>query len=359
MKKVILLDSSYPINSRNVRILDSLKKNFNVGYITWKRDGKELLDETYKSKVYIKKSTYGNRIKKALYLMGYYRFLLKNIKELNPDVVIASHWEMLLIASIAKSKNNYKLIYENLDMPDSKSEIVKWVINNIELYALRNTDAVILASRFFKPFYKKDKYLIYENYPLKPQSHLDSNYSIRNNLKEIAFIGNIRHYEVLINLIKASQESQIVISLYGGGPSEKKLKYYCEKNNITNVKFNGSYNFADISCIYERVDYVWAAYPNESFNVKHAISNKFFEVMAYNKIGLFSKNTKLGEFVENNNLGLVIDPYDINSITKCINKLKDDKLISQIRFNILEHTKKEEIFWESNQIRLINFVEDV
>ena len=34
---------------------------------------------------------------------------------------------------------------------------------------------------------------------------------------------------------------------------------------------------------------VWAAYPNKDYNVKYAISNKFFESLVYEKPTFFSK----------------------------------------------------------------------
>lgn len=354
MKRLCLLDTSYPINTRNIRLLESLKENYKIDYITWNRDESEIINDGFKAKVYVKKSKYGNKFLKAIKLIGFFNFIKSNIKSDRPDIVIASHWDMLFICYLLKFKYNFKLVYDNLDMPDSKSKILRILITLLERLCTKKVDGIILASRFFKKFYTNTNYLIYENYTFMNNTHL----SVPKNSvpKNIAFLGNVRHFELLKNLALAFKNNKNYnIHIYGSGIVKDKLEKYCFSNQINNINFYGKYNYNDIETIYTKIDYVWAAYPNQSFNVKYAISNKFFEVISQNKIGIYSNNTELGDFVKFNKIGIVVDPYSIESIRKEIFSLEKNDAIQQILTNLTGFKSKENVLWKEHEFKLLNF----
>ncbi|AKL93661.1 glycosyl transferases group 1 [Clostridium aceticum] len=358
MKKVFLIDSSYPINSRNQRILESLDKKFEVGYVTWNRENSNLISEKFKSKIYNKKSRYGNKVLKAVKLYGFFKFIKSSIREEKPDIVIASHWDMLVLAAIIKGKYKFNLVYENLDMPDSKNVLIRKILRSFEKLSLKKVDGIILASRFFKDYYAGENCLVYENYTLMKKD-IKYNSDLKKK-KTIAFIGNVRHFDILKNLFLAfKNDTSYEIHIYGSGIVKVKLEEFCESNKISNAIFHGAYLYKDIPKIYSMVDYVWAAYPNKSFNVVHAISNKFFEVIAFNKIGIFSNETNLGKLVSSSGIGIVVNPYSIESIRNEIIKLEKNESAKKIIHNIDAFKKGESVYWKDYEGKLTGFIEEL
>ncbi|MGI2327656.1 glycosyltransferase [Planococcus sp. YIM B11945] len=359
MKKILLLDSSYPLNSRNTRLLKTLEKNYEVSFITWNRDESVIEDNEFENRIFNKKSLYGNKKSKLLNLLSYYKFIKKEIRAKKPDILITSHWDMFFIGSLLKTKKNYKIIYENLDIPESKNRIVEIFLKKVEKFFLKNADGMIVASRFFVEKYSFKNTLIYENYPYK--------YNLLENKKEvfsggkrtIAYIGTVRYFEVFKNFILAfANDSNINMMIYGGGPDEEKAKKFCEKNSILNIKFNGPYNYKNVNSFYNQTDLVWAAYPSDSENVKFAISNKFFETLSYKTVGIFSEKTALGDLVKKENIGLVVNPYDPVSIRSVVSNvmIKD---LENIKENITEYTQWGNIFWEDNENRLLYYIKEI
>ncbi len=147
MKKVIFLDSSYPINSRNERIIKVINKDHHVKVITWNRTKDTITNTDYQ--IFNRIAPYGSRFKKLKYMFQYYSFIKKEILSFKPEIVIASNWDMLFLASFIKKKFHFNLIYENRDMISTSNSLVKYSLEAIERISLKNVDSMILASRFF------------------------------------------------------------------------------------------------------------------------------------------------------------------------------------------------------------------
>jgi hypothetical protein len=359
--KIFLLDSSIPINSRNTRIIESLKRYFDASYISWDRSSEKSSLNQSGNFIYYKKSEYGNKRKKIFNLFFYFTYVYSVFKKNKADVLIASHWDMLVIGALLKRKFGYKLVYENLDLPDHENILIKKLLLTIERKCLKNTNGVIFASRFFEKEYNIKKSLVFENYPNKYTSHItNKEFQLNNtNQKRIAFIGTIRYKEILKNFINAfANNSQYAIDFYGDGPDKKNVEKFCKENDFKNIKFHGKYEYKKVSHLYQNTDFVWAAYPSQSYNVKHAIPNKFFESIIQNKIGIFSKETNLGDYVSINGLGVVVNPYDSESIFNEIHKI-DSKSIDIIGNNIERYKCENSLYWEENEKRLYEFIKDI
>lgn len=360
-KKFILVETSYPINSRNLRLIDSLKEKFgfdNVKYIAWNRDGSEITDKDSNNYIFCRQSPFGDRISKLKNLWAFRRFLRKSLNHFSPDVIIASHWDSLVLcASLIKKRQS--LIYENLDMPTG-NKIVFHSLRVIERMALKRTDAISYASRFYQSYYKwfKGKHFILENkvpeslaIPIKHTTEGD-------NTLTIAFNGGLRYAEIFKNLFNAIGDLEgVKMDIYGGNSGQGNLimRYAEGKNNIT---FQGAYNYEEIPDIYSKMDIVWAVYPANNFNVKYAISNKYHESIFYGVPGVFAKNTKLGELVENNNAGYQVDGYSIDDIKALIIKIRDNKKaeIEEKRYNMKYHLSEDRKNWTETVSFLLDYL---
>lgn len=325
--EIILLDSSYPINSRNLRIVEYLDVNDDVLVITWNRQG-TFTTNSDKYRIFSKKSSYGNKIKKLFYIPQYYKFVKQNIYKYNPKIVIASNWDMLVIASLIKCFHKFKLIYENRDMVTSKYNIIKLILSIIEKKALRNTDCIIMASRFYSENYSyyNNEQIVLEN---KVPSNIKKDIKKKSDKFRISFIGTVRFYDILVNLIKATSNIAFIeIGIYGSGPDLKRIEKYIISYNVNNAKIYGEFLYKDIGSIYANTDLVWSVYPNtDSSNKKYVVPNKYFESIYFETPGIFPQNTKVAELITELNIGYVVDPYscqEIRALIKYICNNSDD-----------------------------------
>lgn len=247
------------------------------------------------------------------------------------------------------------MIYENLDIPTAASLGVRKILEQIEKWALKRTDAIVFASRFFAPLYasfSREKFVL-ENKPLQiyPSPPVVKN---TENIV-ISYIGLVRYADILRNLIDAVRgRKNVFLYLHGEGQDLSELKKYAQ--DCSNVEFTGRYEGSELPRLYAGADLVWAAYPNKDYNVKYAISNKFHESIAYHVPCVYAKETLLGDFVSEKNIGYVVDPYnvaDINCIIDYVLEHRDDLLVKR---QALKRYEGQEMGWNEQFQPIIEYL---
>ncbi|MBW8686446.1 glycosyltransferase [Chitinophaga rhizophila] len=355
MIKILLIDSTYPINTRNERILSSLKKLLgeaaDVRLLVWNRDASEVAVSGFHTYVYNEAAAYGNALAKLLKLKGFGDYIRNVNKEFKPDYIIASHWEVLLLASRVTGKGQH-LIYENLDMPTAGNPLVLKVLQAIERRSLKKTSAIIHASRFYPDKYRffPGKQILVENRPQRAAVTATDVQTIVEGRLKVAFIGILRYFDVLKNLIDAAENLPVDILFYGDGPDMGRLREYTTGKEY--VQFFGRYKYEEIAGIYASVDLIWAVYPSDDYNVKYAISNKFFESMMLNKPAVFAENTELGKMVLSKGTGFAVNPYDKTAIRELLQHVTSDlSRLNAMNQNIAASGEK--LYWEDEDQRLL------
>ncbi|KDE71241.1 glycosyltransferase family 1 [Fusobacterium necrophorum BFTR-2] len=352
MKTILFIEGIYPINSRSQRIISTLGQEYSVRVVSWDRNNlKEKKEDCF---IYSSTEGYGNKVKKLFGMYNYFKYVKEIFDLEKPEILFVSQWDMLIFGFFLKNRN-VKLVYDNIDMPASTSIIIWNLLRFLEKILLKKCDIMIYASRFYAKnyiFFEK-KTILLENLPLKSTYKLEdiSNHSGKVRL---AFVGTIRYYDILKKSMDViSKINNFEYHFYGTGQDEYRLKKYCEEMQYKNIFFHGKYNYIDIARIYNSIDILWAAYPNKDFNVKYAISNKFYESLIYEKPCFFSCNTKLGDYVDKNKIGFIIDPYNPKNFFETFNILDDriKKCILQIK----NYKVNKKLFWEDEEsILLIN-----
>lgn len=353
-KTIAIIDCSIPINSRNQKIINSIKSYYpesDIHIITWNREGLSL-DKESDFHAYNCMAPYADAKAKIRGMFGFKKYIKNIFNQIHPDIIIASHWSNLILVADTKIKGQ-KLIYENLDIPTG-GYVVRKITQLFEKWALRKTDLIVHASRFFKPLYpQKIPQIILENKPAFTPNL--SSIKQRQPLR-ISFIGSIRYKEILINLVDAlKDDSRYEIYFHGSGEDLSFMQKYCK--NIKNVIFTGKYKYDDVVKLYHQSDIVWAAYPNRDFNVVYAISNKFHESLFVGIPCVYSDHTKLADFVREKKIGLVVDPYDKKSIKKLFAKIIDGTIdIDSIKENMLKF-QKQETTWDIDFQKLKTYLD--
>lgn len=358
--KILIVETAYPLNSRTERFYQSFVDAFGyeaVEVVCWNRDNRDVKHNSYR--IFSKAVGYGDKKAKLLNLKDFYMFLKKEITEIKPDIILASHWDSLILATMTKPKN-CKLIYENLDMPTGGNG-TRIILTLFEKFALKKSDCITHASRFFTPFYKNFKgsqFVIENKLPKSMCVKLPSDSN--NNKLTLTFLGSVRHEDIKKNLIKAIDGlDNVEFKIFGGGTKYENVKGFAA--NYKNVTMYGRYDYNQIPNIYRQSDVIWAAYPYNDYNVKYAISNKFHETLYYGVPGIFSKNTKLGDLVEKEGIGFTVDCYSVEDINKTIKSILDDKdaKLANIKENIKRFQSHETDCWEDEIEPFINYLKEL
>ena len=351
--RIALIDASFPINTRNQKYIDSLRKfcpDADIKVIAWKRDDTKCsIPEFYD--VYYSKAAYGNLVAKLLKLKGFYNFIIKKLKQFQPNVSIASHWEALLMAP-ANLDSHPLIIYENLDVPTGPY-LIRKATEILEKRKLRNTSLIVHASRFFKELYPINiPQIILEN---KSQFNFEITENSIHEPLVFSYIGTVRYRDIFKNFLTACNSfDNIQVKVFGSGPDLNYLKDFAA--NMKHVSFYGAYNFSQIPSLYEASDVVWAAYPNKDFNVVYAISNKFHESLSCGKPCIYADNTKLGDYVRLNGIGYTVDPYSVDDIKRVINHIIDNKdELAEYKRTIIKH-KTDEKSWDDDFMQIVDFI---
>lgn len=356
--KILILCDHYPLSPRVLKIRESILKLYPSSQITvfcWNRGSKTIVEDYVEG--YTQKIGYENRIKKAMNVLGFIIASIKHIRKRKPNLIHVIDFTMLLVSFFQSMR--LQVVYEVYDIKFVSNRIFNFLREKIEIAIInKKVSSIILASPYFSMYYQEKikkgiPTVILNNKPNKNihkfnTSYMDKYQAYLQNKYVIAFIGNVRHLELLTNLIEASKEfEEIVVLIAGDGPAKERISRYILKNQLTSkVILTGRFSLEDLATIYNNCNFVWAAYPNKNLNVKYAISNKFFESVVFNKYIIVSNNTYLGTKVVENKLGYVVDPYDINSINKVINTLL-------IQGNKKPITRIEKPYWEDEEYRLI------
>lgn len=361
MKKFLIIDTVWPINTRTERFRVTLMQFFHVAVVAWNRSVKSNKERPAFHYVLDNDIGYGNKLKKLFSLPKFIWHVSNVTKKENPDVIFASHWDSLFCAVFIKLFLNkkIKIIYDCLDLPTSSNKLIIFFLKHLEKTCIRHVSLTIFASRFFKEFYPSTlNSYIFENYPSRkaldldskqPEWFLDFKENKATNSKNVSWIGVVRYYEILENILKAITGTNIYFYVFGDGPELKKLQKKVKELNLEHqVIFFGRYSSSDLKYIYELADLVWAAYPTNDFNAIHAISNKYFECSYFSKPPIFSKKTMMAKKLEKTSSSVIIvDEYNVHDI---INKIQKGLTLGSANYVKYEP----DTFWEDKEDLFIN-----
>ncbi|HFG1781785.1 glycosyltransferase [Vibrio cholerae] len=354
-RNVLVIDSTWPINSRTERFYSTLSKKYDVSVCAWNRSG---LKGDYSQHQYVLESntSYGNSIKKLMHLPMFLFHIVKVLRMVRPEMVFSSHWDVLILSRIAMflAKSDSKVVYDCLDLPTSRNKIVLYFVRALEKVFCHNISLVILASRYFSRFYSGKNKLVFENYPSSLVCNRNGYGSLleeiskfrsvkKDSVTYISWIGVVRYPEILRNILEAIRlsDGRLALLVFGDGPHLQWLFNYTSELGISShVHFFGRYQQADLSHIYDCSDFVWAAYPSKDFNVKYAISNKYFECSYFCKPIIISNRTEMAKDNSENNSVIAVDEYDVADIMKVMSFAEKD-----VPYNKYEP----DVSWESRE----------
>jgi glycosyltransferase involved in cell wall biosynthesis len=164
----------------------------------------------------------------------------------------------------------------------------------------------------------------------------------------------------LLNLVEAfSVIEDAHLVMIGGGELEEDLKRIVEKKNLTKrVTFLGYIPTDELIRTSAQADLGIVLFEPTSINYSYALPNKFFEYIMAGLPVLASKIKTFENYVENYQVGLTVDPFNIAMISQSlVDMLSDKEKMTQWRLNSLKASK--ELNWEMEAKKMNQIYENI
>lgn len=245
------------------------------------------------------------KIVKLFYMMRFSLFVKKTINSYNYDyVIVLTTLNGVLLSNFLI--HNYKKKYI-IDIRDYSYEHIGFYYRKLDAL-LNNSLLNIISSPSYKEFLPETEYLICHNMTFNDQGNCIFSVNKREKIK-IGFVGVIRYADECERiLLSIRNHPSIEFDFYGDGEDEVRLKTFCNKNNINNVRFFGRFTPVQKENIYRSIDIIYNCYGNQSNNVKYALSNKFYDSLYYRKPILVNSKTSMADY--SGVMGYVVDSYE-------------------------------------------------
>jgi|AntRauTorcE11897_2_1112592.scaffolds.fasta_scaffold00128_11 glycosyltransferase involved in cell wall biosynthesis len=256
-------------------------------------------------------------------------------------------------------RKNAKKMYEISDLRFTKNQksLMSKVFCFIEDRFIKNTDLLIMTSPWFLDEYKtRVKHIenitrIFEN-KLPQDFYTDNGRNIserEEGIIKIGFVGFIRYLNVIEPFMQeiAKKGDKFEFHLYGDGDEKdiNTVKDYAKKHG--NIIYHGPYKNPDeLEEVYHSIDLTCSIYDSNHFNVKVLSPNKLFESIYFCSPIIVADNTRLGERVNDWNVGFSVDVQSKQAVGEFLDNLSWEK-VKEKRNSCLKYDPKNLVFDEN------------
>ena len=330
-KIIMILTNRY---DPDVRVYKEAKylveKGFEVEILCWDREShypdKEVeIEEGILIKRFFPPAKYGSGIKQIPSYIKFLNEVKKYLKNIDFDYIHCHDLDGAIVGNAVK-KDNTKLIFdmhEFYEVQGSKQKIRR-IIRSLVSFIQTKFDFIIYVNPVQIKKIKninRNKLVYLPNYP-EVKNYRDFSKVESSSLK-VSYIGAVRQYTELKNLIEASKEQKnIKLSIHGEGVAYKPLKEIAK--GYKNVDITGVFKHHQAGKLFSECDVLYAVYPIHTLQNRIAYPVKFFEAIASKTPIIVSKGTVLEDEVIEKNIGFAVDGQNVNEI---------ENLLSYINLN--------------------------
>lgn len=281
-------------------------------------------------------SRYGTGIKQILPYLRFVLLCVKYIKSNHHEYLHCHDLDGMLVGLFIKGKS--KIVFDMHEIYESQTnnKKIKMILRILTKSLVKVAYKVVYVNEVQKnalPGKFADKFVYLPNYPnvdMFGDVEKTESSSIR-----ISYIGKVRQYEELKNLIDVCKElKNIKVFIHGDGIAYEKLFDYSA--DLDNIVVSGKYNFQQSSLLYSETDILYAVYPTSNLQNRLSYPIKLFESIITKTPIIVSKNTKMEQFVLENDIGFVVDESDVNNIKCVIEKILADISILELKKKNIE-----------------------
>ena len=248
-----------------------------------------------------------NPIGKIINILRWRKAALNQMKKGYDFIICLTCYPAIILSDILCKKYNSKYI---VDIRDYQSFLRHSVFMQRLTRALVASKAVMISSEGFKQWLPKlNNVHVIHNMPSDIHESKSSCFKHdKTHPITIGYLGVVNYYSQNEKIICAlSNDRRYRMAFFGIYSQPGRFEKYCEKNNISNVVFNGAFENKNKPILYETIDIINAVYGNDSLTVTTALPNKLYDSVLYNIPIMVSSGTYLATIVKNYNLGFAID----------------------------------------------------
>ncbi|MEK5135814.1 glycosyltransferase [Bacillus sp. FSL W8-0645] len=261
------------------------------------------------------------------------RMIFKGLQK-NYDVFHSNDLNTLpqgVICSKVKLLNRKKLIYDSHEVQTSRTGYDSKLYGKMEFFLLKFVDQMIVENHT-RAKYNEDLYGFYpnvvHNYPFDQKKEikkidLHGILNIPKNEKILLYQGGIQTGRGLENLVKAAPNfKEGILVFIGDGRIKKNLMKLTEDMKLTDrVKFLPKVPLEDLPKYTKNAYLGFQVLNNVCFNHYSASSNKLFEYIMAGVPVVACDFPEIKKVVSGENIGVVVDSHDPNSIAAGVNEL--------------------------------------
>ncbi|HFU7090346.1 TPA: glycosyltransferase family 4 protein [Bacillus cereus] len=315
------------------------------------------------------------RVKRIARPIVWIRLCIKAFRE-KADVYHFHDPELLIVGYFLKVFTKSKVIYDmHEDFPaaiKSKAWIPNFIrgklsktVAHIEKFLMRRCDAVIYAEKYYKNNYedisiKKEDIL---NYPLDNSLPINT---YKEGIPNIVYAGAISKTRGLYEMLKVAKElkkrevlfKMILIGSFSDKLMEETTDFIDGNNLHEVVELPGRLPLHKVCEYYEKAD-VGLAILHPEKNYLQSLATKIFEYMSFGIPVVASNFPDWKELIENNNSGIVVDPFNIEQITDAVYGILTNKELSmEFGGNGLQ-AYREQFNWTIEERKLVKLYEEI
>lgn len=288
------------------------------------------------------RAKYGRGWKNLFFHLRFFLFVVHRLQVIKPKLIYACDLDALLPALIWSINKKVILIFDQFDPLSSRTNnwLLTVIIEKLEIYLSKRSDIRITSNKSRIP--EKDR---------KDWFELKNAFGLDLNLKKyqkktppfILFYGGILSPDrgLLACAAAVSQESDWEFHLYGQGAISDLLV----NGRYRNVFMHEPVTHEELMRIAKNADLFLAMYDPSRSNNRFTASNKLFEAAQLGVPLLTSRNTQLGDVVDNHNLGWSVKHEDTKEISAVLSECKkmDRKKKLQAQRNLHDFFIKEQL----------------
>jgi len=336
---------------------------FDVEILCWDREG-EYKDKEFeniegiKIKRFFPYTKYGTGLKQ---IKPFMKFIYECRNYLNSKEYQYLHCHDLdgaLVGYLCKSKK-CKLIFDMHEFYEGQrnKQKIRLIIRKAVSYLQNKSDFIIYVNEAQIEHMKlknKNKLVYLPNYA-EIDNYRDCEKEKSDKLR-ISYIGSVRQYEELKNLMDAGKDvNNVVISIHGSGTAYTALKSI--ENDYKNVNITGLYHFSKSVELYRKTDLLYVVFNTKFRNWKYGYSVKFFEAIITKTPVIVSRGSAMEEFVNKYDIGFTIDGSNIQEIKELIVYISENRHLLDEKIKNLEKIQYE-FTWE-RVIKNLNKIYDL
>lgn len=315
---------------------------------------KRIFCRTEKTTEKIEKSKIIAKMKQGIYFWWLLKFIYQVKKYLKNKGFEILHCHDLIMGFIGcMFFQDKKIVFDMHEYYGDKNNKFKdFIIRKMVHYVQNKASWIIYVNDFQKENCKEKnqgKLIELPNYP--DRKKFEDIQKIENNKIHLSYIGKVRDFYSLSLLIDyaSSNDSLLDIKIYGDGSSYNELLDYATEKNQTDI-MQGAYNgVEDLQNIYKHTNLLYSVYDIKSAignNWKNAMPVKSFEAILTLTPIIAAKDTILGNFIEQHNIGYTVDIYQKDELKNLLDKIGNNPKLLEEKIDNLKKIQYSYV-WEN------------